>query len=68
MRKLLICIPSRYIISISLYILCIFSGYNSGSIQDIKFKFSAFLSFVKATKCVKFKVLGAQVLKLSFSG
>ena len=66
MRKLLICTPLgtfsqfRYIFYIFL------SDYNSGTIPDIKFKFSAFLSFVKTTKCI-FKVLGAQVLKLTFS-
>ena len=31
------------------------SGYNSRTIQDIVFKFSAFLSAMEATKCVKFQ-------------
>ena len=31
------------------------SGYNSRTIQDIKFKFSAFLRLVEATKYVKFQ-------------
>ena len=31
------------------------SGCNSRTIQDIKFKFSAVLSLVEATKCVKFQ-------------
>ena len=44
--------PPRYI---SLYKLYIFSGYNSRINQDIKFKFSAFLSLVEAIKCVKFQ-------------
>ena len=34
------------------------SLYNSGTIYDIKFKFSAFLSFVEATKYVKFQCSG----------
>ena len=33
----------------------ILSGYNSRIIQDIKFKFSAFLSVVEVTKCVTFQ-------------
>ena len=31
------------------------SGYNLRTIQDIKIKFSAFLSLVEAKKCVKFQ-------------
>ena len=31
------------------------NGNNSRTIQDIVFKFSAFLRLVKATKCVKFQ-------------
>ena len=69
MAKLLLCTPTcRYILNISLYVLYIFSGYNSRTIQDLEFKFSAFLSLVEATKYVNFKVQGAQVLKLAFSG
>ena len=30
-------------------------GYNSRPVHDIKLKFSAFLSFVEATKCVEFQ-------------
>ena len=53
MRKLLICTPLGTF-SAFRYIFYIFlRGYNSGTIQDIKFTFSAFLSFVKTTKCVK---------------
>ena len=38
------------------YIFYIFlRGYNSRTIQDIKFKFSEFLSFVEATNYVKFQ-------------
>ena len=44
MRKLLICTPLGTFLS----------GYIR-TIQDTKFKFSAFLSFMEATKCVKFK-------------
>ena len=59
----LICTPTpRYILSISLYIFL--SGYNSGTIQDIKFKFSAFLSFVKATKCAKIQCAGCTGFKV----
>ena len=43
------------------------SGCNSRTIQDIKFKFSVFLSLVEATKFINFKVIGTQVLKLAFS-
>ena len=43
------------------------SGYNSRTIQDIKFKFSVVLSFVEPTTCEKFQsAIGAQVLKLTF--
>ena len=66
MRKLLICTPTppgtsstfRYTFYIFL------SGYNSGTIQDIKFKFSAFLSFVKATKCAKIQCAGCTGFKV----
>ena len=37
-----------------MFYICL-SGYNSRTIQDIKFKFSAFLRLVEATKCVKFQ-------------
>ena len=56
MRKLLICTAFRYIFSIFL------SGYYCGTIQDIKF--SAFLSFVKATKCVKLQSAGCIGFKI----
>ena len=32
------------------------AGYNSSTTEDIKLKFSAFLSCVKVTKCVEFHV------------
>ena len=55
MRKLLICTPLGTLSAFH-YIFYIFlSGYNSRTFQDIKFKFSAPLSFVEATKCVKFE-------------
>ena len=31
-------------------------GYNSSTTEDIKLKFSAFLSRVEVAKCVKFQV------------
>ena len=51
MKKLLICTPQHFIMC-SIYVL---SSYNSRTIQDIKFTFSAVLSFVEATKCIKFQ-------------
>ena len=58
MRKLLICTPLGTF-SAFRYIFYIFlSGYIPGTIQDIKFKFSAFLNFMKATKCVTFQSVG----------
>ena len=53
MRKLLICTPLGTF-SVFRYIIYIFlCDYKSGTIQDISLKFSAFLSSMKATKCVK---------------
>ena len=57
MRKLLIYTPlgtfSAFHYTGMFYIfLC---GCNFRTIQDIKFKFSAFLSFMEATKCLKFQ-------------
>ena len=50
MRKLLICSPLFH------YIFYIFlSGYNSRTSQDIKLKFSTFLSFMEAIKRMKFQ-------------
>ena len=40
------------------------NGYNSRTIQDIKFKFSAFLSFTEATKRVKFQSARSTGLKV----
>ena len=40
------------------------SGYSSRTIQDVKFKFSAFLSLVEAKKYVKFQSARSQVLEL----
>ena len=60
MRKLLIkfCTPVGKFSAFG-YIFYIFlSGCNSGTIQDIKFKFSALLSFLKVTKCVKIQSAG----------
>ena len=55
MRKLLIC-TSLGTFSAFHYIFYLYlRSYNSRTIQDINFKFSAFLSFVEATKCVKFQ-------------
>ena len=57
MRKMLI-FPRTHVGTFSAfhYIVYIFlSGYNSRTIQDTKFKFSAFLTFVEFTKCVKFQ-------------
>ena len=58
LRKLLICTlpPSQGTFSGFHYMFYIFlSGCNSKTIQDIKFKFSAFFSFMEATKCMKFQ-------------
>ena len=58
MRKLLIYTPLGTFSAFP-YIFYIFlNGYTSGTIQDIKFKFSAFLSFMKTTECVKFQSAG----------
>ena len=47
------------------YIFCIvLSGYNSGTIQDIKFKFLAFLSLMKATRRVKIQSAGCTGFKV----
>ena len=54
MRKLLIFTPLGTFSAFHYMFYIFLSGYNSGTIQDIKFKFSA-LSFVEATKCVKFQ-------------
>ena len=62
MRKLLICTP-RYILSISIYSIFL-SDYIFGTIQDIKFKFSAVLSIVKATQCVKLQSAGSTGFKV----
>ena len=51
MRKLLIC-TTLGTLSAFHYIFYIFSsGYNSGTVQDIKLKISAYLSFMETTKC-----------------
>ena len=55
MRKLLICTPLGTLSTFHYIYYLFLSGYNSGTFQDIKFKFSASLSFVEATKCVKFQ-------------
>ena len=55
MRKLLICIPLGTLSAFHYIFYLFLSGYNAGTFQDIKFKFSASLSFVEATKCVKFQ-------------
>ena len=39
-------------------------GYNSRTIEEIIFEFSAFLSFVEATKCMKFQILRYTGLKV----
>ena len=54
MRKLL----SFPLGTISAFHYIFLSGYNSRTSQDIQFKFSAFLSFVEATKRVKFQNAG----------
>ena len=59
-------VPPSYISSISLYVLYIFlGGYNSRTTKDIKFNFSAFLSCMGATKCVKFQRPKCTSLKIS---
>ena len=40
------------------------SGYNSRTVQDTKVKFSAFLSFVEATKGVKFQSARCTLFKV----
>ena len=64
MRKLLICIPLGTFSAFH-YIFCIFlSAYNFKTIQSIKFKFSAFRSFVETTNCVKFQSAWCTVFKV----
>ena len=64
MRKLLIC-TLLGTVSAFCYVFYIFlSGYNFGTIQNTKFKFSAFLSFMKTTKYVKFQSLGCTGFKV----
>ena len=48
--------PARNILSILLYDYCMLGGYNSKTSQDIKLKFSTFLSCVEITKCAKFQI------------
>ena len=55
MRKLLICTPLGSFSAFHYIIYTFLSDYNSRTNQDIKFKFSAFLSLVEAIKCVKFQ-------------
>ena len=59
MRKLLTCTPAPPppgTFSAFHYIICTcLSDYNSRTIQDIKFKFSAFLNVVEGTKYMKFQ-------------
>ena len=54
MRKLLICTPLGTFSAFQYIIYIFLIAYNSKTTYDIiKFKFSAFLSFVEVTKCVK---------------
>ena len=54
MRKMLICTLGTF--PAFHYMFYIFlGGYNASTTYDIKFKFSAFLNCVGATKCVKFQ-------------
>ena len=56
MRKFFICTPLGTS-SAFCYMFFVFSGgYNSSTTEDFKLKFSAFLSCVEVTKCVKFQV------------
>ena len=55
MRKLLICTPLGTFSAFHYIIYTHLSGYNSKTIQDIKLKFSAFLSFVVVTQHMKFQ-------------
>ena len=55
MRKLLICIPLGTFSAFHYMVYIFLSGYNSRTIQDINFKFSAFHSLVEATTYVKFQ-------------
>ena len=51
MNKLLICTPVGTFSAFHYMLYIFLSDYNSRTVEDIKFKFSAFLSFVEATKC-----------------
>ena len=66
MRKLLF-VPPLGTFSASHYIIYIFLiPYNPETIQDIKIKFSAFLSFVEVTNCVKFQSPRCTGFKVGF--
>ena len=49
------CTPLRTFSTFHYMFYIVLSGYNSRTINDIKLKFSAFLSFVETTKYVKFQ-------------
>ena len=56
MRKLLICTPPGTFSAFCYTCFVFWSGYNSLTTKDIKLKFSAFLSCVEVTICVKFQI------------
>ena len=64
MRKLLICTPLGTFSAFHYMFYIYLSGYNSKTIQDVKFKFSAFLSLVEATKYAKFQSARCTGLKV----
>ena len=56
MRKLFICTPLGTFSAFCYMFFVFLGGYNFKTTQDIKLKFSAFLSCVEFTKCVKFHI------------
>ena len=64
MRKLLSCTPLGTFSAFHYMFYVFLSGFNSRTIQDIKFKFSAFLNFAEAIKCMKFQSARCTGLKV----
>ena len=64
MRKLLICTALGTFSAFHYMVYIFLSDYNSRNIQDIKLKYSAFLSLVDATQYVKFQSARCTDLKV----
>ena len=56
MRKLFICTPLGTFKAFCYMFIVFLGGYNSLTTEDIKLKFSAFLSCVEVTNCVKYRI------------